>query len=522
MGEGSDGEAGVDPATDAPRQHSFFVHYVVVGLVGSIIVAIGSLGVGWLPVNTSLYGNSVVEALRSPGVGVALARFCVIVGMALVLQAWLVLGYDVLRGRVTDLQSLWWTLVAWCAPLVVTPPLFSRDAYAYFTQGKLLIQGLNPYDVGVAAESGWFNDGADPLWAESPTPYGPLFLLIERGVAEFVGPHPVWAAIAFRLWALLAVAILAVAVPALAQRHGISEAKALWLAVLNPLVLMHFVAGAHNDALMAAAVVVGLLWAVDYHPIAGTLALALAVSVKPIALVALPFIGLIWAGVNAGWWARIRYWAASGAITVAVVVGLGMVSGTGLGWIAALSTPGTIRTWLSPPTAAGMIVSGLIRAVGLGDHMDVAVAVFRGIATLLAVGILAWLVFKPRGRSAVRGAGMALLTVVVLGPVVQPWYLLWSLPLLAAAGMAARWLHTTLLLTAVLTLHGVAGTSATSDALFEFGDGLGLLFVAGLLAIIVWASPRERVLLLGDSEDRGLVPDDRPSQARFDRMVIAR
>jgi hypothetical protein len=508
--------------TDAGRQHSFFVHYVVVGLVGSILLAIGALGVGWLPVNTSLYGNPVVMALRTPGVGVALARFCVIVGMALILQAWLVLGYDVLRGRVTRLSALWWTLAAWSAPLVLAPPLFSRDAYAYFTQGKLLIEGLNPYDVGVAAESGWFNDGADPLWAESPTPYGPLFLLIERGVAEFVGPHPVWAVIAFRLWALLAVAILAVAVPLLAKRHGISAPKALWLAVLNPLVIMHFVAGAHNDALMAAAVVVGMLLAVEYRPIAGTLVIALAIAIKPIALVALPFVGLVWAGVNAGWWDRIRAWMASAGIAAAVVVGLGLVSGTGLGWIAALSTPGAIRTWLSPPTAAGMIVGGVLRGVGLGDHMNLAVAVFRGLATVIAVGVLAWLVLKPKGRSAVRGAGLALLTVVVLGPVVQPWYLLWSLPLLVAAGMTARWLHATLLLTAVLTLHGVAGTSATSDALFEFGDGLGLLLVGGLLAVIVWASPRERVLLLGDQGDPGLVPDDRPSQARYEQMVIQR
>ncbi|HQR79888.1 MAG TPA: polyprenol phosphomannose-dependent alpha 1,6 mannosyltransferase MptB [Actinomycetota bacterium] len=512
----------MEALTEQPRGHSFFVHYVVVGLVGSIIVAIGSLGVGWLPVNTSLYGNPVVEALRSPGVGVALARFCVIAGMALILQAWLVLGYDVLRGRVRELRALWWTLAAWCAPLLLTPPLFSRDAYAYYTQGKLLIQGLNPYDVGVAAESGWFNDGADPLWAESPTPYGPLYLLIERGVAEFVGPHPVWAAIAFRLWAVLAVAVLAVAVPVLAQRHGISAPKALWLAVLNPLVLMHFVAGAHNDALMAAAVVVGLLWAVDYHPIAGTLALALAISVKPIALIALPFIGLIWAGVNAGWWARIRCWIASGVIAGGVVIGLGLLSGTGLGWVAALSTPGAIRTWLSPPTAAGMLISAVVRAVGLGDHVDVLVTVFRAAAFLASVVILLWLVLRPAGRSAVRGAGLALLAVVVLGPVVQPWYLLWSLPLLAAAGLAGRSLHAVLLLTSVLTLHGVAGTSATSDALFEFGDGLGLLLVTGLLVLIVWASPRERVLLLGDPGDPGLVPEDRPSQARYDRMLIAR
>lgn len=502
--------------------HSFFVHYVIVGLVGSILVAIGSLGVGWLPVNTSLYDNPIVAALRSPDVGVALARFCVIAGMALILQAWLVLGYDVLQGKVRSLQALWWTLFAWCAPLLFTPPLFSRDAYAYFTQGKLLIQGLNPYDVGVAAESGWFNDGADPLWAESPTPYGPLFLLIERGVAEFVGPHPVWAAIAFRMWAVLAVAILAFAVPMLAGRHGISQSKALWLGVLNPLVIMHFVAGAHNDALMAAAVVVALLLAVDFKPVLGTIVLAIGVAIKPIALVALPFIGLIWAGRNGSWPARIKAWVATSVIAAVVVVGLGVVSGTGLGWIAALSTPGSIRTWLSPPTALGMVVGNLLQSIGLGNHTDGAVALFRGIATLAAVAILAYLVLRPKGRSAVRGAGLALLTVVALGPVVQPWYLLWSLPILAAAGMSARWLHVTLLLTAVLTLHGVAGTSATSDALFEFSDGLGLVLVALVLALIVWASPRERVLLLGDPDDPGLVPDDQPSQARFDQMVIAR
>ena len=501
--------------------HSFFVHYVVVGLVGSILVAIGSLGVGWLPVNTSLYGNPIVVALRSPDAGVALARFCVIAGMALILQAWLVLGYDVLRGRVRSLPALWWTLFAWCAPLLLTPPLFSRDAYAYFTQGKLLIQNLNPYDVGVAAESGWFNDGADPLWAESPTPYGPLFLLIERGVAQFVGPHPVWAAIAFRLWALLAVAILAYAVPMLARRHGIGEAKALWLAVLNPLVIMHFVAGAHNDALMAAAVVLALLLAADFKPVLGAIVLAIAIAIKPIALVALPFIGIIWAGRNGNWLARAKAWLISGVIAAVVVVGLGMVSGTGLGWIAALSTPGSIRTWLSPPTALGMISGGLLRSIGLGDHMDLTVAIFRGLASIAAVLILLYLVLRPQGRSGVRGAGLALLTVVALGPVVQPWYLLWSLPILAAAGMAARWLHVTLLLTAVLTLHGVAATSATSDALFEFGDGLGLLLVASLLALIVWASPRERVLLLGDDDDPGLMPDDPPGRARFEQMVIA-
>ena len=59
--------------------------------------------------------------------------------------------------------------------------------------------------------------------------------------------------------------------------------------------------------------------------------------------------------------------------------------------------PGAIRTWLSPPTALGMIVSGGLRGIGLGDHMDLSVAVFRGIATVIAAVILLWLVLKPQG-----------------------------------------------------------------------------------------------------------------------------
>lgn len=499
---------------------TFFAHYILGGLIGSVLVFIGSLGVGWLPVNTGMYSNVFVQALREPGIGLALSRFCVIAGVALILQAWLVLGFDILHGRTIRVTDLYWTLAAWTAPLLLAPPLFSRDAYAYFTQGKLLISGRSPYEYGVSTEPGWFNDGADPIWAESPTPYGPLFLMIERGVAQFVGPHPVWAVIAFRLWAVAAVAVLAVAVPALANRHGVDPGKALWIAVLNPLVFMHFVAGAHNDALMVAAIVVALLWTLDFHPWAGMLAMAVAVSLKPVAVLALPFLGLIWAGVRSSWWTRIRAWLVSGAVVAAVVIFLGWVSGTGLGWVSALSTPGAIRTWLSPPTALGMLLNGASSVIGLGNHMDQLVGISRALATVAALLAVAWLVLKPEGRPAVRGAALALLAVVVLGPVVQPWYLLWSLPLLAATGLSGKWLRVILLGSAMLTLHGVAGSSATSDALLEFSDGFGLLLIAGLLALVVAASPRERQLLIGDRKARGIRPDDPPAEARYRQTVM--
>ena len=95
--------------------------------------------------------------------------------MALILQARLVLGYDVLRGKVRSLPALWWTLAAWSAPLILTPPLFSRDAYAYFTQGKLLIEGPTPMTSELLRNRAGSTMARIPLWAESPTLYGPLF-----------------------------------------------------------------------------------------------------------------------------------------------------------------------------------------------------------------------------------------------------------------------------------------------------------------------------------------------------------
>ena len=46
-------------------------------------------------------------------------------------------------------------------------------------------------------------------WAESPTPYGPLFLLIEAWGGAVRRTASGLAVIAFRLWAMLAVAMLA-------------------------------------------------------------------------------------------------------------------------------------------------------------------------------------------------------------------------------------------------------------------------------------------------------------------------
>jgi hypothetical protein len=498
---------------------AFTLRYAVPGLVGSAVLAIGALGVGWVP--TDELSSTVIHAMQSPGLGKIVSTASVILGGALLLQAWLVVGGDVLAGHIRNVRRLWGVLALWIAPLMLVPPLFSRDAYSYYAQGKLLLKGVDPYANGVSSIPGWFDAGVDPMWQNTPTPYGPLFLALSRGVAALF-TNPYLAVIGFRLIAVAGIALMAYYVPRLAFHHGIDSSKALWLGVMNPLVLMHFVAGVHNDALMVGLLVAGLCLAVEKRVIAGTLLVVMAGMVKPIALLALPFVGLIWAGTRSDLRRRLIAWLKVGALTVGAFVLLSAIIGLNAGWIRALTTPGSVKTWLSPSTAAGMFSGDLLDWIGLGDHTELTVSVFRLIFEVAAIAFIGWLIVRPEGRTPVRGATLAFVAVVALGPVVQPWYLLWSLPLAAASGIKARSLKWVMLGIAAFTLYGLWETSASKDSVIEFSDGIAMVAAAAAVGIAISISPRERALLFGEPVEHGLVPEDSVSMARRDQLVIRR
>ena len=515
--------AAVEPSSEdratADSGLAVTVRYALPGLVAASVMAIGALGVGWLPLN-GLADVPLVHALRTDTVGVLVSRASVILGGALLLQAWLVVGADVLAGHVRDIRRLWAVLALWIAPFLIAPPLFSRDAYSYFAQGKLVLNGVDPYTNGVSSIPGWFPDGVDPMWSQTPTPYGPLFLAMSRGVAAFVGEQPYLAVIAFRLLAVAGVALLAFYLPRLAFHCGIDASKALWLGVMNPLVLMHFVSGAHNDALMIGLIVAGLVLAIEGRPALGIALVTMGAMVKPIGLLALPFVGLIWAGTTAGLRQRILAWVKTIAVSAVTYAIFAVAVGVGLGWVRALTTPGEVRTWLSPTTALGMLSGNMLGGFGLGDHVDATVGFFRLLGMLAAVVILGWLCLRPEGRTAPRSLMLAFLTVIALGPVVQPWYLLWVLPLAAATGLSARELRVVLLLVAGFTLYGLWETSATTDSLLELSDGLAMAAAAVAVGIAVSVSPRERQLLFGGPVSHGVMPDDAPAEARRQRLVV--
>jgi alpha-1,6-mannosyltransferase len=118
-----------------------------------------------------------------------------------------------------------------------------------------------------------------------------------------------------------------------------------------------------------------------------------------------------------------------------VIAGLTWLTGLGYGWVSVMQTPGKVRNWLSASTLLGEAGGQLTKAVGLGDLTDRSISVFRGAGGLIAVTIFLLLLARAgryqRGPAAVGALGMALIAIVALSPVVQPWYLLWGFVLIA-------------------------------------------------------------------------------------------
>ncbi|OWY62053.1 hypothetical protein B7486_60475, partial [cyanobacterium TDX16] len=257
----------------------------LLGLVGSVTMAVGGalagaaspLGPGsrWLWEVPSIPVRPAVDLLP------ALVAFYG--GLVLLSRAWLRMGPAVRSLRAPERRRRQVVLAVaalWALPLVLGPPLGSRDVYAYAAVGELAVAGHDPYEVGPSVlGDGGLLDAVDPLWREQPTPYGPSFLAVARGSAGVVGSHPLTAVLVYRVLAVAGLALVAAFLPRLAVRFGGDGATALLLALANPLTMLHLVSGAHNEALLAGLVVAGLALATG--PRAPTTPSGLALGWRP-------------------------------------------------------------------------------------------------------------------------------------------------------------------------------------------------------------------------------------------------
>ncbi|MEU8392459.1 polyprenol phosphomannose-dependent alpha 1,6 mannosyltransferase MptB [Micromonospora sp. NPDC048842] len=422
------------------------------GLVGAILLAVAGYLGGALP--DAPLGVTPASIWRTPDGPATLT--CWLIGTVLLVGAWWSL-----REGAPSTRWAYVTAGLWALPLLVAPPLGSRDVYSYACQGWTYAHGVDPYTVGVAAAGCPWLDTVAPIWRDTPAPYGPMFMLL-AALAVGLGGGLTGTIVALRVIAVVGLLLVALCLPALARAAGVPTRRAVWLALAGPLVGVHLVAGAHNDAVMLGLLLCGLLVVVRRpgRPAALLLAgalLGLAVTVKASAVVVVPFAVL--AGMPDRYTVRalVRHcgWLAGGLLTALLVTSA--VSGLGFGWVGGLTHSGDSEQWTSPPTAVGFVVDYVGALVGRDPQ---AVPVVRAVALLLLVGVLlvlwwrAWQTLRglnevaapqagrprvARSRVALHGAALALVATVVLSPVFHPWYATWPLALLALTAARTTW-----------------------------------------------------------------------------------
>ncbi|CEA08380.1 hypothetical protein BN1051_01725 [Arthrobacter saudimassiliensis] len=430
------------PAKDAPDRPNVAI---LQGFVGSMMMLVGSLGVGWLSLaSTELRRMPLIIWMRFEPAGAVFSVFMLAVGGMLLVRSWLRLGQRMGSWGPDSRPVVLRAVVAWGAPMCVCLPLFSRDVFAYIAQGLVMVSGLNPYKDGYAQINNYLQIGADDLWALSPTPYGPVFLWLEELVVMITGGQTEFSILLFRLIALIGVGMCIWVVPRLADLHGINPNRALWLTAANPLFLANFIAAIHNDALMIGLALVGLYFAATRRGLLGVLLVTLSVGIKPITLVFLPFIGLLWAGKGASWKRRFGYWFLTAGLSLAILAVMGLINGFGFGWVGALSTPGSVWIWYAPVGFLGLVVATLGNSVGLpGWGMA---DVVHSVGRIASVAIVVWLMFVGDHGRLVRRLTLAFAAIVFLAPMIQSWYVVWLIPLFAVTGIRSDWQAKTLYL----------------------------------------------------------------------------
>lgn len=425
---------------------------LALGCIGSVLVCLGAFGVGDIPRNSTVLTDLGLTWMTY-GHGKTLFGTVFWLGVATMEIAWVRLGRRIGGGRTApdatsenapSVSVLRWGVLAWAAPLLISVPIYSRDVYAYLGQGAVFGAGFNPYADGPAHHPGPLLDSMAQVWASTTAPYGPAFMGLTRVVTEVTGDHPITGVLAMRLVLLPGLLLSLWAIPRLADHFGASPQAGLWLALFNPMVLIHLVAGTHVELLMLGLLVAGVTLAVIGRHVAGLGVLGVAVSIKVTAGVAIPFILWIWLShIRARRPVRPRdvvgVFAAIVGITVAVFAAFTAVLGLGLGWLTGLGWADRIVNWFTLPTLAAHLVT-LVAAPFTALNLQPVLAITRLIGEVVLAVILVTLWWRSRHheRSAMAGMVWAMLAVLLLEPSTLPWYYTWVLGLAVAFTLPPR------------------------------------------------------------------------------------
>src|SRR5271170_5972174 len=475
----------VEAEAGDPEDWSFLRRPALLGLLAVVSICVGA-SLPSSPFKQEIAGTWFFGEADWPSTTLMLPGVVAVYGgMILFVRVWYGL-FQTLRARGgVPIRPLAYMLALWILPLLVVAPLFSRDVFSYAAQGEMMSHHINPYHYGPGTlGSGPFVSGVDPLWANTPAPYGPLFLILAGWSASLTFHHALLTIVLLRFQSVAGIALIAYCVPKLARSFGRDPGPAFVLAVLNPLTLLALVGGAHNDAIMVGLLLAGVTAARSFHPAWGVVLCALAASIKVPAAIGIIYIAWDWAGPFADWRRRARMLLRAGLVTVAVMGFLSLVSGLGWGWIANLGTPGTVRSWMAPATGFGLLISGTANVIGICVGLGGVLTLTRAIG-LIAAAVIAFYCLRHHERIGMLGAlGATMMAFVLLGPVVQPWYLTWGI-IIVAPIVTGRWLYAVLGLSTVAPFIGLTGGADLLSELVHTDPASMVLAVMVLWAVAI-------------------------------------
>lgn len=409
-------------------------------LLGLCVVLEGVLMVGL----TVLARRGVVPSIV---VGVLSAAFLVYAGAVVAL----------LKGARNTGDARFAPLVAFALgiPLLCAPPVLSDDVYRYLWEGRLWLEGFNPY--ALAPDDPGLSSLRDALWSginnkELASIYPP--------VAQALFVVAVWAG--DRVWSVKLLALLG-HVLGTAVVGRVTGSRAAWLLGLNPLLVTESALNGHFDMWVGTALLVGV-WAISRQRfIRAGVSLCTAVGLKMVGIVLLP---LLWPHRKAFGLSLVV-----SALLLAPLVRRAFANPwSGLGQYA--------TRWQGNESVFGLF-DWLVRPFASPEHASLAA---RAISVALLVGIIS---LSLRRRVSPPDAARAWLwAVLLLSPQMHPWYLAWLLPLeVASHGFAGLvWSVTVLVAYAPLDRW-------VAEGVWQMPISLRILEYAVVLASL-WLDPR--------------------------------
>jgi hypothetical protein len=364
---------------------------------------------------TSVHGNALVA------VGVGAVGLSAVAFLLVLRAAW--------RGELS-MRTVVALVIAYHAIVLLLPLVFSRDVYSYAMYGRIAgVYHANPY---VRTPSDFPADPFTSLvgqkWISTPAVYGPLFTSLSAWLAA-AGSSIGGTIVAFRLLAV-ASSLATVAIVASVARR-VSPARAVFAVAavgMNPVVVFQSVASGHNDLLVALSVAGAFALVVARRELLAVIALSLGALVKATAAVPLVLL-LVFIVARRPRGERLR----AGLLHVGIAVALGLAfaapfftrSDPTLG----MSELAKHEGWLAPSRFFRRLFDALS-----GNTLGFVARCAFGVLLVIAIAALCVAVWRrTREGAGVEELGAAwgwgLLLLMLLGPVLLPWYVTWALPL---------------------------------------------------------------------------------------------